>query len=140
MERKRALSWAGKYFLLTSVLSIVGIALVGAGLYIAYLFGVGNFYNLGVPAPITSKSLGGLALAVVGIVVWRAGKAWAFYLTMAGAMEDQLGETFDTEHVKSDIVAVLDDRLSDMQHDVQSVNRELRDVKDSGGFEFGEDD
>ena len=140
MEQKRALSWAGKYFLLTSVLAIVGIALVGVGLYVAYRYGIGDLYGLGVPSPSTPKSLGGLLIVLVGIVVWRAGKAWAFYLTIAGAMEEQLGDTFDTEHVKSDIVAVLDDRLSDMQQDVQSVNRELRTVKDSSGFEFGEED
>ncbi|MFB6112704.1 MAG: hypothetical protein ABEJ58_01220 [Halodesulfurarchaeum sp.] len=139
MERKRALLWAGKYFLLTSGLSIVGLALVGAGTYFVYQFGVGNLYGLGIPAPTTGRSIGGLVAIVVGIAIWRGGKAWALYLTMTGALQEELGETFDTEHVKSDIVSVLDERLADMQQDVQSVNRELRSVTESSDFEFGDE-
>ncbi|MFW6384671.1 MAG: hypothetical protein ACOCY7_00880 [Halodesulfurarchaeum sp.] len=135
MDSKRALSWAGKYFLITSVLTIVGLALVGAGLYFAYQYGLGDMY-MGIPYPTSGGSTAGLALAVVGVAVWRAGKAWAFYVTLTGAMEEELGDTFDTEHVKSDIVAVLDDRLADMQQDLQSVNREVRNLKADDEFEF----
>jgi len=137
MERKRALNWAGKYFLLTTVLGLVGITLVAIGGYVAYTQASGSLY--GFPRP-TVRSLVGLVPILLGIVVWRAGKAWALYLTLTGAMEDELGDTFDTEHVKSDIVAVLDDRLADMQQDLQSVNREIRNLKDKGEFDFSQDD
>jgi hypothetical protein len=38
------------------------------------------------------------------------------------------------------IVSVLDDRLSDMQTDLQSVNRELRKLRDDDQFQFGNED
>jgi hypothetical protein len=62
-------------------------------------------------------------------------------MTLTGAVEEQLTDTFDTEHVKSDIVSVLDDRLADMQQDLQSVNRELREATSDDAeadFEFAD--
>lgn len=135
MDRKRALSWAGKYFLITSGLAAVGGALIGVGVYLAWTQGVGSLYGLPIPVPTTNSALG-LIPILLGIAVWRGGKAWAMYMTLIGSMEEELAETYDTEHVKSDILAVLDDRLSDMQHDLQSVNREIRNLKQSDDFEF----
>ncbi len=135
MDRRRSLSWAGKYFLITSGLALVGVALVALGIYVAYTQGSGNLYGLGIPGP-TGRSYLGLVPIALGIAIWRGGKAWAMYMTLSGAIEEDLSDTFDTEHVKSDIVAVLDDRLADMQQDLQSVNRELRNLKDSDEFDF----
>lgn len=135
MDWKRSLTWAGKYFLITSGLALVGVGLIGVGLYVAWTQGAGNLYGLGIPGP-TAGSYLGLVPIILGVAIWRAGKSWALYMTLTGAMEEQLAETYDTEHIKSDIVSVLDDRLSDMQHDLQSVNRELRKLKESEEFEF----
>jgi hypothetical protein len=84
-----------------------------------------------------SEALPGLALAALGIAVYRFGESWALYTTLTAAHEEALADTYDTERVKSDIVSVLDDRLSDMQNDLQSVNRELRKLKEEDAFEFG---
>ncbi|MFB6154168.1 MAG: hypothetical protein ABEJ27_07950 [Halodesulfurarchaeum sp.] len=139
MERKRALSWAGRYYLIASALAIVGLLFVGGGAYLAYTQSL-LWTRFGIPMPpLSGRTVGGVLLLVIGLVIWRGGKAWALYLTLTGAIEEDLADTFDTEHVKSDIVAVLDDRLSDMQQDLQSVNRELRDLKGGSEFEFQED-
>lgn len=135
MDRKRALSWAGKYFLVTSAFALVGIVLVVAGLYVANLYAIPNATYFGLPYP-TGRSFLGIIPLLLGIAIWRGGKAWAMYITLTGAIEEDLEDSFDTEHVKSDIVAVLDDRLADMQHDLQSVNREIRKLKESDEFEF----
>lgn len=144
MDSKRALRWSGYYFLLTTAAAVVGLAIVGAGValgvaegYEAYQAGQTTTSALATAAP-------GLVVALVGIAVWRFGKAWAFYKTLTGATEEQLADTYDTEHVKADILSVLDDRLADMQQDVQSMNRSIRDLKKDdaveasaeGGFEF----
>lgn len=142
MDAKRAFRWSGYYFALTTIATVVGLALIGAGAvvggkagYDAYQAGTAATAALGTAAP-------GLALALVGVVVWRLGKAVAFYKTLTGAMEDELADTYDTEHVKADILSVLDDRLSDIQHDIQSMNRNVRKLDDdeeaaeAGGFEF----
>ncbi|MFB6110284.1 MAG: hypothetical protein ABEJ60_05350 [Halodesulfurarchaeum sp.] len=139
MDRTRSLRFAGRYFLYTTGLALLGLALVALGGYLAYsglVFGPGSFY--GVPVPhLTTRAVLGVVPALLGVIVWRVGKAWALYHTLAGAMSEELGETYDTEHVKSDIVSVLDDRLSDMQQDLQSVNREVRDLKGAEEFDFG---
>ncbi len=142
MDQKRSLRWAGRYFLYTTALSLVGIAFVALGAYFAYsglVLGPETIFGFRYPH-FTTQTFLGLVPAVFGIAIWRLGKAWALYHTMTGAMTEELGDTFDTEHVKSDIVAVLDDRLSDMQQDLQSVNRELRNVKQTDGFEFGSEE
>ncbi len=136
MDQKRSLVWAGKYFLITSALAIVGVGLVALGVYLAFQQTSGTI-AFGIPRP-TSSSLVGLVPAIIGLAIWRAGKAWAMYLTLTGAIEEELADTYDTEHVKSDIVAVLDDRLADMQQDLQSVNREIRNLKQAEDFEFPE--
>ncbi|MFB6069761.1 MAG: hypothetical protein ABEJ76_01950 [Halanaeroarchaeum sp.] len=135
MESRRALAWAGRYFLLTAGFALVGLVLVGIGL------GYGgmqawSIYQQSGPLAAARGAAPYLVIGVLGVLVWRFGKALSLYMTLTGAMEEQLAATFDTEHVKSDIVSVLDDRLADMQQDLQSVNRELRDVKQEADFEF----
>ncbi|MFP4531007.1 MAG: hypothetical protein ACLFNC_06930 [Halodesulfurarchaeum sp.] len=142
MDKKRSLRWAGRYFLFTTAFSLLGLAIAGLGGYLVYsglVLGPETIFGFRYPH-FTTQSYLGLVPVVLGLAVWRLGKSWAFYHTMTGAMEAELGDTFDTEHVKSDIVAVLDDRLADMQQDLQSVNRELREVKKDDGFEFGSED
>ncbi|MFB6131900.1 MAG: hypothetical protein ABEJ44_00665 [Halanaeroarchaeum sp.] len=136
MESRRALAWAGRYFLVSSFFALLGAVLVGGGI------GYGGFEAWTIyqaTGNVLAAIRGGavyLVAALLGILVWRFGKAFALYMTLTGAIEEQLADSFDTEHVKSDIVSILDDRLADMQQDLQSVNREIRDVKNAEGFEF----
>jgi len=130
MDAKRAFVHAGKYFALTALLSVVGFGLFAGGFVYAGMR-AGSAPIMGVSVPIPGMaSLPGFAISLVGLAIWRFGKAWAFFKTVPTAIEDDVAETFDTQHVKSDIVAILDDRLNDMQQDLQSVNRELRELKE----------
>ena len=138
MESRRAVAWAGRYFLITAGFALVGAALVGVGLGYGGLQAWSTYQSAGAMAAVSGAALY-LAVAALGILVWRFGKALALYMTLTGAMEAQLADTFDTQHVKSDIVSVLDERLADMQQDLQSVNREIRDLKAESDFEFGQD-
>lgn len=134
MDSKRAFVWAGKYFALTAVFALVGLVLVGGGAALSGLEAYDAYDAGGSVMKALSAGAPGIALAVVGVLVWRFGKAWAFFKTLTAATEEEVGDTFDTEHVKSDIVAVLDDRLTDMQHELQSTNRELRKMQDEDEF------
>lgn len=130
MDAKRAFVHAGKYFLLTGVWTVVGLALFAGGFVYAGMQ-AGSTSVMGVSIPIPGlASLPGFIIAFFGFVVWRFGKAWSYFKTMPAAVEDDVSDTFDTQHVKSDIVSILDERLTDMQQDLQSVNRELREIKD----------
>lgn len=131
MDAKRSFVHAGKYFALTALISVVGFGLFAGGfVYAGMQAGSAPIMGFSVPIPGTA-SLPGFIISLFGLVIWRFGKAWAFFQTMPAAVEEDVADTFDTEHVKSDIVAILDDRLNDMQQDLQSVNRELRELKDA---------
>lgn len=139
MDTKRAAVHAGKYFLLTSVFAVVGLAFVAGGVALGGLEAWGILASdPAATGAALSAAAPGIVLAVVGLLVYRFGKAWALYKTLTAAHEDALADTFDTQHVKSDIVSVLDSRLSDMQNDLQSVNRELRKLRDDDQFDFGQ--
>ncbi|MFB6134597.1 MAG: hypothetical protein ABEJ55_06380 [Halanaeroarchaeum sp.] len=126
--------------LISSLFALVGLALIGVGFGYGGLQAYGVYQRTGNAILATKDVLYYLAVGVVGVLLRRFGKGMALYMTLTGAIEEQLASTFDTEHVKSDIVSILDDRLADMQHDLQSVNRELRKAKsDSSGdsqFDF----
>lgn len=133
MEAKRSAVHAGKYFLLTTLLGVVALALLGYGVVLAEP-ALADGLTTGERV---SAALPGLVVAALGIAVYRFGESWSLYKTLTDAHEEALADTFDTEHVKSDIVSVVDDRLADMQNDLQSVNRELRKLKDDDQFDFG---
>jgi len=137
MDAKRATRWAGVYFLLTTVATVVGFAVIAGGT----VLGVQELYETYDQTGDLSQSAlvdaaPGLLVAAIGIAIWRLGKAIAFYKTVTGAVAEDLADTYDNQQVKSEILAVLDDRLADMQQDIQSINRELRDVKEiEDGFD-----
>ncbi|SEW06163.1 hypothetical protein [Halobacterium jilantaiense] len=136
MDAKRSAVHAGKYFLLTTLLGVVALALVGYGAVLAEP-ALADGLTTGERV---SEAVPGLALAAVGVAVYRFGESWALYATLTDAHEEALSDTYDTERVKADIVSVLDDRLADMQNDLQSVNRELRKFKEDDVFDFGDSD
>ncbi|MFW5900452.1 MAG: hypothetical protein ACOCTH_01585 [Halodesulfurarchaeum sp.] len=139
MDPKRSLNFAGRYFLYTTGLSLLGLAVLALGGYLlvgGLTLGPETIYGYPYPHFTTQSYLAVLPI-IFGLAIWRLGKAWALYHSFSNALAAELSDTYDTEHVKSDIVAVLDDRLADMQQDLQSVNRELRSVKQADEFEFG---
>lgn len=140
MNRKQAFRYAGYYFLFTVAATLVGGALVVAGLMLG-VDAAWDAYRAGRPYVVVLRTAApGLVPVLVGVLVWRLGKAWALYYTLTDAVDDQLSETFDREALKSDILSVLDDRLSDMQQDINSVNRNVKELRGpENEFEFGED-
>ena len=142
MDAKRTLRWAGYYFALSTASALVGFAIIALGAtlglsaaYGMYLDGASFGSVLGTAAP-------GLVVALIGIVIWRVGTAAAFYKTLTGAVDDEMGERFDSERIKSDILSVLDERLSDMQFELEQTKRKIddRNREDAANeFEFGGD-
>lgn len=139
MDAKRTLRWASYYFALSTAATLVGLAIVAVGAtlglssaYGMYLDGASYGSILGTAAP-------GLVVAVLGVVVWRVGTAAAFYKTLTGAVDDEMGDRFDSERVKSEILSVLDERLSDMQFEIEQTRRKIDDANRedaASDFEF----
>lgn len=131
MDAKRATVHSGKYFLITTLFALVGLGFVAAGAVLSQ-----PALETETPSALISALVPGIALATVGLLVYRFGKGWALYKTLTAAHEEALADTFDTQRVKSDIVSVVDERLSDMQTDLQSVNRELRKIREDDAYDF----
>jgi hypothetical protein len=125
MDAKRALRHAGKYTLLKALATVVGLAPVAAGGY--------NAYRLYTGAAAEGGTLGGtfygsLGLAAVGLFLWQFLSAWALYTTLTDAITEDVSDTYDTTKVKSDILSVVDDRITDVQNDINQVNRSIQDI------------
>lgn len=129
MDKKQSLRWAGYYLALSTLSAVVGLVFVGAAvvlsLDVAYLM----YRESGLTMAVLETAAPGLASVVVGFLLWKLGKAAAFYKTMTGAVDEQMETQFDSEKVKSDILAVLDDRLSDMQYEVERTRQSVEEME-----------
>lgn len=125
MDTTRSLRWAGYYVAVSTLAALVGLAFVGIGVTVGlssavsmYIEGAGMDAVLGTAAP-------GIAVVLLGLLVWKLIAAVAFYKTMTGAVDEEMRERFDSERVKSEILSVLDDRLSDMQYEVELMRKDV---------------
>lgn len=142
MENVEALKWAGLHTGLAVVATLVALGIAGLGAAIGGLRLLGMFGYAWFAQSIGIYPRAGLALIVLGGIVWWYGVAGAFIKTIVEATEAETADTMDTEAMKSDILAVLDDRLADMQQEVNQtrrlVDRLSRDDAASE-FEFSDD-
>jgi hypothetical protein len=142
METRTALKWAGIYLGIWIVATAVAGGLIAGGIALDGLsaLGYGSYtpesFQGGPDSPIA-----GVALIVVGAIVWQFGTAAAGFKTAISAVEAETAAHFDSESMKSDILAVLDDRMADMHQDISQtrrlVNRMSRENQaDQLDFEF----
>lgn len=115
-------------------------ALVGIGFVLAgYRLSLGGLPLSRAAAIEGAKSPAFAALALLGFVVWQLGSTVAFYKSMTEAVDEQMAERFDPEMIKSDVLSVLDERLADMQTQVEGTRRAVEDLggaEAGGNFEF----
>jgi hypothetical protein len=139
MNARTALRWTALYKAVAWLSGLVGLALVVLPLYFYGTNDIG--FGLAVEK-VSAQPL--LAIPVVlGFVVWQVGKTVAYYRTVTGAVRGELADQFDPELIKSDILSVLDERLADMQSQVEGTRRAVEDMNggqssQSGDFGFQE--
>jgi hypothetical protein len=134
MDRRRAVLWAGLYTIVASLVTLLGLAIIGGGLAIGGKDVYDAYQATGdVTTNVLWDAAPGIAIIVLGIVVLQLGTALALFFTLPNAISEELKETYDNERVKSEILTVLDDRLSTME-------RELQQARDTGDEERGYDD
>jgi len=141
MDAKRSIRWALTYVALSAVAALLGGGLVAAGA----VAGLGTAYEQlaggAALGSVAGTAAPGLALALLGAVVWAVGSVAAFLTVFTEAVDEQMRERFDSEKVKSEILSVLDDRLSDVEHDAEETRRKVAELKRDDAaseFEFGE--
>ena len=143
MENSRALKWAASYVALSTVALVIGLALVGVGVALAGM-SLSRLVIVAQRSPLllVRGAAPTVLLVLLGIAVWRVGAAFALFKTLGTAVEEQTAGTFDTEAVKSDILSVLDDRLSEMHQDLDQTRRVVNRLgadEAASEFDFGEE-
>lgn len=129
MRLTSALRWAAIYRSLAW-----GAGLLPVGVAVAALYFVG-------PSRIprgTGEAMGiltnpyFLVPVFLALVAWQFLKTAAFYKTVTEATDEQMAERFDSEKVKSEVLEVLDDRLAEMQSEVERTRTEVQQLDSSG--------
>jgi hypothetical protein len=141
MDASRSLRWAVYYVVLAGIATLLGGALVGGGVLSGIADGYGQLADGAALTTALKTAAPGLALAVVGVVVWAIGTVTAFVRVFTAAVEEQMRERFDSEKVKSEILSALDERLSEVEHDVSETRRQVSELKrdeSAEEFQFGE--
>lgn len=136
MNVTAVLRWTLYYRAFGWLCGLIGLGLV----YLGYYLSLGG-------APLSlGKAIEGakhpafVALALLGFAIWQVGKTAAYYKTLTAATDEQLAERFDPELIKSDILSVLDERLSEMHTDLEATRREVQEIDTGGTESFGMDD
>ncbi len=123
---------------------LLGLALVGAGLFVGFGSAVTtlftdprNFES----AVSQSDPIVTLLFATVGIVVWQLGKTYALFVTLPRAAGRAAGRQLGATELASEVQDGLDDRLSDLEDELTETRRAVRALEGDGRTTtFDEDD
>jgi hypothetical protein len=141
MDASRALKWAVYYVILAGIATLVAGGIVGAGVVVGIAEAYDQLENGATLSTALETAAPGLALVALGVLVWVVGTVTAFLRVFTAAIEEQMRERFDSEKVKSEILSVLDDRLTDVEQDLSVVRRTVSEMKreeTAEEFQFGE--
>jgi len=126
MKLKSALRWAVVYRAVAwGVGGLLALPLLAAGVYLGASRGI----------PVTQGQLltkvdtaTFVAFAFVALLVQQFVSSVAFYKTVSEATDEQLAARLDTEKVKSEVLSVLDDRLAEMQTELERTRKQVDDL------------
>jgi uncharacterized membrane protein YjgN (DUF898 family) len=130
MRVTSALRWAAYY---RGIVWAAGLVPLGTALVAMFFIGT-NRIPRGAGEAIGVATTPQFAVAMLAsLVVWQFVKTAAFYKTVAEATEYQMAERFDSEKVKSEVLSVLDERLSEMQSELERTRKEVSDIDRGSG-------
>jgi hypothetical protein len=130
MKLTSALRWAAFYRGIVWVAGLLPVGVIGVGMY---FLGTNRIPRGTGEALSNAKSPYFLAALLVSLVIWQFVKTAAFYKTVTEATEMQMAERFDSEKVKSEVLSVLDDRLAEMQTELERTRKEVQEIDSGSG-------
>ena len=111
------------YAVAWTVAAFVGAGVAGYGV-VRWLLPAYARYQGGDPTgAVLQAAAPGLALAFVGVLLWKVTGAVVRYRTLTATTAAETAAQLNTEAMKSDILSVLDERLADMKQDTQRTRR-----------------
>lgn len=130
MNLKSTLRWALLYRGAVWAAALVPIGVAVGSLYFAgpdqLPGGVGGVRSLA-----TNPYVYGPVAA--SLLVFQFLKTAVFYKTITEATDEQMAERFDSEKVKSEVLSVLDDRLAEMQTELERTRKEVEEIDGESG-------
>lgn len=131
-DLRKPLRWAVLYRAFAAGALCLGLILVAIGVVV----GFGTAVTSLVADPLTpgpaidrANPLVTLAFAMVGLVVWQVGKTLALFVTLPRAAGRSAARQFDSSRLRSEVLEGLDDRLAELQADVEETRRSVRELK-----------
>lgn len=129
MGLRNSFKWTIVYRGITVGSLVLGLALVGAGLFVGFGSAVTTLFTdprnaesaIGQADPIIT-----LLFAAAGLVVWQLGKTYALFVTLPRAAGRAAGRQLDATKLASEVQDGLDDRLSDLEDDLAETKRAVR--------------
>lgn len=106
-----------------TVSAAVGAAIAGFGAVQWLLPAYARLAQGSQPGALLNAAAPGLALLFLGLLVWKGASTLAYYRTLGPTVAADTAERLNTEAMKSDILSVIDERLSDMKGDTQRTRR-----------------
>lgn len=145
MDARAALNWTLKYRGISLAAFLVGFALAAVGLYLGLVDALTillSEFPSGVDDAVDAANpLVTIAFSLLGLLVWQLGKSFALFATLPQATGRDATEELDTERVKSEVLEVLDERLSEMQDELERTRRSVDELAREGhAAEFDERD
>ena len=134
MDIKSALRWSAMYRAVTWASGLVFVLFLGGAVYLG-LVDVLKTAVYGNPWKLTNVAYSAppLLLTLVGFLVWQFIESVAFYKTVTEATDEQMAERFDSEKVKSEVLSVLDDRLAEMQTELERTRKQVEELDGGSG-------
>lgn len=124
MQPTQAVSVTVLYLAKWLVATVVGGAIAVVGVAVGGLEPIGLAASTPVALEITSAyPWVGLAVIVLGGLVWKFGTALALVGAVGAVVEAETAATLNTEAMKSEILSVMDDRLADIYQEIEETHR-----------------
>ena len=136
MEYGETLKWTGIYLGLWLLAAALGGAIAVAGVALGGLAPLGYWSMTPVALRYGGAPTGGAVLIGLGVLVFKYGAAAALVHVLVTATEERVAQRFPAEAIKSDILSVLDARLSEMHDELRETRQRLGGGGGSGQFEF----
>lgn len=141
MEYQRTVKWGTIFFVALLLLTVASAAIATLGVGLGGLRLVGYYYSTPVWLRLWFYPRVGLGVIFLAGIFWCYGSILLFYYTFAILVQEQTSGQLDTETLKSDILAVLDDRLADMHQETTQTRRLIdRISREDAASDFDFDD
>jgi hypothetical protein len=130
MNVKSALRWAAIYRAIVWGTGLLPLGVAAGAMYVVQRNRIPRGSGEAIGIATTPYFIVPVLLA---LVVWQFVETVAFYKTVTEATDEQMAERFDSEKVKSEILSVLDDRLAEMQTELERTRKQVDDLDSGGG-------